>query len=59
MKFIKNKFKCKNCRRITNDRKILEIHLVDCKIKTFPSTREFLRKVEDNIYIYDNNIKQT
>lgn len=50
-------FKCKNCRRVTNDLKKLECHVIDCRIKIFPSPGEFLRQVCDNIYIYDNKIK--
>lgn len=57
MKFrLKNKFKCKNCRRVTQSAKTLSNHILDCKIKTIPSPNEFLRKVCDNVWIYDNRI---
>jgi hypothetical protein len=58
MKMKLQKYKCKNCRRITKSKSILDLHSLDCKIKIYPSTKEFLRKIQDGIYIYDNTIKE-
>lgn len=54
MKF--KKYKCINCRRITKSKNALDLHLIDCRIKLVPTAREFLRKIEEGVYIYDNKI---